>query len=220
MNMWFGEHPHLEREFQQLVERMNNSNTSTDYFICDIEYTNTKCRALRADLIALNWPSKAAERKRFDNVKLAIIEMKHGDGALAGNSGLIAHINELDKKLGNATITITALGQEMVSVFNQRVDLGLIESRAIKGAPPKIMVSNPEDVEYIILLSDHDPASSILLRELKKLESAPPSHFTVKVALSTFTGYGLFEENVYTLDQFMSRFSTQIMSLSKPGENV
>jgi hypothetical protein len=82
------------------------------------------------------------------------------------------------------------------------------------------MVSNPEDVEYIILLSDHDPASSILLRELKKLESAPPSHFTVKVALSTFTGYGLFEENVYTLDQFMSRFSTQIMSSSKPGENV
>jgi len=40
MNVWFGENPHLEREFQQLVERMNNRNPSTDYFICDIEYTN------------------------------------------------------------------------------------------------------------------------------------------------------------------------------------
>jgi len=219
MNMWFGENPHLEREFQQLVERMNNSNTSTDYFICDIEYTNTKCKELRADLIALNWPSKAAERKRSDNVKLAIIEMKHGDGALAGSSGLVEHISELDNMLGNATITMAALGQEMVSVFNQRVELGLIESREIKDLPPKIRVSKPEDVEYIILLSDHDPASSILLRELTKLKSAPPSHFTIKVALVTFTGYGLFEENVYTLGQFMSRFSKQIMSSPKSGYN-
>lgn len=220
MNIWFGEHPHLEREFQQLVERMNNRNTSTDYFICDIEYTNTKCRELRADLIALNWPSRSAERKRSDNVKLAIIEMKHGDGALAGSSGLVAHINELDKKIGNTTITMTALGQEMVAVFNQRIELGLIESRTINSIPIKINVSKPEDVEYIILLSDHDPASSILLRELTKLKCAPPSHFTIKVALATFTGYGLFEENVYTLDQFMSRFSKQILSSSKTGDTA
>jgi len=220
MNMWLGEHPHLEREFQQLVERMNNRNTLTDYIICDIEYTNTKCRELRADLIALNWPYKTGERTRSDNVKFAIVEMKHGDGALAGGSGLVEHINELDNKLGNAAITMTTLGQEMISVFNQRVELGLIESQTIKGVPPKIKESKPEDVEYIILLSDHYPASSILLRELTKLKSAPPSHFTIKVALATFTGYGLFEENVYTLDQFMCRFGKQIMSSPKPGNKV
>ena len=219
MNMWLGEHPHLEREFQQLVERMNNRNTLTDYIICDIEYTNTKCRELRADLIALNWPYKTGERARSDNVKLSIVEMKHGDGALASGSGLVAHINELDNKLGNAAITMTALGQEMVSVFNQRVELGLIESKTIDDVPPKIKMSKPEDVEYIILLSDHYPASSILLRELTILKSAPPSHFTIKVALATFTGYGLFEENVYTLDQFMSRFSKQIKSSPKSGNN-
>ena len=205
MDLWFHKNSKLEREFQQVVERMNNSNSATDYFICDIEYTNTACRELRADLIALNWPSKAAERKRLDSVRLAIIEMKHGDGALTGSSGLVAHIQALDKRLSNSSMSLSKLGREMVHVFNQRVQLGLISSRMIDETPPRIQSSKPEDIDYILLVSDHDPASSILLRELEELRT-PPSHFTIKVAVATFTGYGLFEDNMYTLDQFISRF--------------
>jgi len=93
----------------------------------------------------------------------------------------------------------------MVHIFNQRVQLGLICSRAITEAPPRIESSKPDEVDYIILLSDHDPASSILHRELARLPKKP-SHFTIKVALATFSGYGLFEEGMYTLDQFISRF--------------
>ena len=205
MDLWFHKNSKLEREFQQVVERMNNNNSATDYFICDIEYTNTACRELRADLIALNWPSKAVERKRLDSVRLAIIEMKHGDGALTGSSGLVAHIQALDKRLSNSSMSLSKLGREMVHVFNQRVQLGLISSRMIDETPPRIQSSKPEDMDYILLVSDHDPASSILLRELKELRT-PPSHFTIKVAVATFTGYGLFEENMYTLDQFINRF--------------
>lgn len=206
MNVWFGEHPHLEREFQQLVERMNNSNPSTDYFICDIEYTNTACRELRADLVALKWPSTAEERKRFDGVRLAIIEMKHGDGALSGGSGLVEHIQALDKRL--ESISASQLGREMVQVFNQRVELGLIDSRKLDKIPTRLQSGAKEDVEYIILLSDHDPASSILRRELGKLPHNP-AHFNIKVAIATFSGYGLFDEGVYALDDFLRLFCEQ-----------
>lgn len=213
MNVWFGEHPHLERELQQLVERMNNSSSSTDYFICDIEYTNTACRELRADLIALKWPSTAVDRKQTGGLMLAIIEMKHGDGALGGGSGLVEHIRALDNRL--KSISASRIGQEMVCVFNQRVELGLIDSRKLHTIPPRILSAAKEDVEYIILLSDHNPASSILRRELAMLRDAPPGHFTVKVAVATFCGYALFDESLYSLDDFLSRFGPQIGPASK-----
>ena len=82
MDFAFGLRPKLEREFQQLVERTNNSNSTTDYFVCDIEYTQSDSRELRADLLGLQWPSTELARKGCP-IRLAILEMKFADGALA-----------------------------------------------------------------------------------------------------------------------------------------
>lgn len=53
MDRWFSKHQWREREFEQMMDRTNNSIADTDYFICDMEYSNTGYKQLRADLIAL-----------------------------------------------------------------------------------------------------------------------------------------------------------------------
>ena len=208
----------LEREFQQLVERMNNNNPSTDYFICDIEYTNTICTELRADLIALHWPSISAVRKCLDCGRLAIFEMKHNDDALSGKSGVVEHIKKMDRAFTDLPNFFENFCEEMKATFNQRVKLGLIQCHEDPNKQPIIQAIKSDKVDYILLLSDHDPNSEKLSNELRKLQSylqEMPSHFNIKVALSTFMGYGLYDESIYTLDDFLSRFGKQIGPLKK-----
>jgi hypothetical protein len=56
MDFWFSKHPKLEREFQQTIERVNNCNIHTDYYVVDIEYTSSQFPELRADMLAFHWP--------------------------------------------------------------------------------------------------------------------------------------------------------------------
>lgn len=79
MDIWFGQHPKEEREYQQLVAYENNYGSganSTDYYICDIEYANED---RRFDMIAVKWPSITSDRKNNRNLRLSFIEMKYLD---------------------------------------------------------------------------------------------------------------------------------------------
>jgi len=208
MDLWFGKHPKNEREFQQLMLRENNfgkSAKSSDYFICDIEYANPNGRF---DLIAVHWPSSAAERKNNKNLGLAFIEMKYLDDALAGkdntltgNAGLKKHIEDMNRFLSERG-NLSSIKDEMKTVFNQKWDLGLINNKK------PIESFNDNKPEYILALVNHDPDSTILKRELKTLPPCP--HMDIKVAVSNFMGYGLYDQNIYTLDAFLRRFENQI----------
>ena len=201
MDLWFGKHPKNEREFQQLMLRENNfgkSAKSTDYFICDIEYANSNGRF---DLIAAHWPSSAAKRKNNKSLGLAFIEMKYLDNALAENSGLKDHFEKISKFLGNPD-NLAKIKDEMKTVFKQKLELGLINNEK----PIESFGDNKP--EYILALVNHDPESTILKRELKTLPPCP--HLDLKVAVSNFMGYGLYDQNIYTLDAFLRRFENQI----------
>lgn len=201
MDLWFAKHPKDEREFQQLLLRENNfgnSAKSTDYFICDIEYTIPNGRY---DLVAVHWPSSAAERKNGTNLGLAIIEMKYRDNALSGTSGLQEHIADANEFLGSGD-NLTDIRNEMSNVFNQKLELDLINNQN------RIKSFNDSKPEYILVLANHDPASSILRTELETLPPCP--HIDLRFAASTFMGYGLYDQSIYTLDAFLSRFEAQI----------
>ena len=206
MDLWFGRHPKLERELQQLAERMNNGTHATDYFICDIEYTHPTCKELRADMVAIHWPSRSELRKDCSAAKLAIIEMKHGTTAMAGVSGIADHI----ARLQSAAIDFQVLSQEMVEVFNQRVELGLIRCHTDKNKKRVLGRIQSSPLEYLIVLSDHDPDSSVLLRELEQIPSPDTLGFDIYVATANMMGYGLFDQGICTLGEFRARYSQQI----------
>jgi len=196
MDLWFGKHPKNEREFQQMMLRENNFRNSaargTDYFICDIEYANRKGKF---DLVAVHWPS--TNRKRNTGLCLAFIEMKYGYKALKGSAGLAKHIQDIDEFLSDDE-RVSNIKAEMINVFNQKLELGLID------CGKSIESLNNDGPECIIALAEHNPNSSILKKELDQLP--PCTNVELRFAVSTFMGYGLYDENIYTLDDFKKRF--------------
>lgn len=201
MDLWFGSHPKNEREFQQLMLRENNFDASakgTDYFICDIEYAN---HIGRFDLVAVKWPSTSQDRKDAKNLRLAFIEMKYLDNALRGSSGLCKHVEDINTFLSEKE-HLDDLKNEMRVVFNQKLELGLVNNQKSIGS-----FSNDKP-EFILALINHDPASSILKDELNKLPDSPNAD--IKVAVSNFMGYGLYTENIHSLTDFLNQYGRNI----------
>jgi len=155
-----------ERDYQQVVVRENNyggSANDTDYFICDIEYANVNGRF---DMVAVKWPSTSPQRKKNTDLGLAFIEMKYMDKSLTGKAGLVDHITGMNAFLGNRG-NLDKIKAEMIEVFNQKVDLGILNG--IK----KIGSFSDVKPEYILILGNHDPAKSVLRRELEDLIKQP-----------------------------------------------
>ncbi len=208
MDLWFASHPKTEREYQQQVLRDNNSGegcTATDYFICDLEYANAHGRF---DMVAAKWLSTGAARKN-PKARLALIEVKCGDGALKGECGIHDHIAGMNEFLSEPA-RVAELKAEMLGVFRQKHKLGLI------GTKHALMSFTDEEPEYILLLANHDPGSRKLLEVLEGVGGegplADPVGARLKFATATFLGYGLFEQGMLTLDELMAERRAQVHS--------
>lgn len=210
MDMWFVQHPKDEREFQQVAARVNNSSRFTDYFIVDIEYTNSDVRELRADMLALFWPRTVEARKAGGEFKpvLTAIEVKIRDHALAGNAGLVDHVEKLSDAIVDGEISVPNLGNEALEMFRQLVRLGFIECDGKAEQFCKVKAVDDQKLEYMLLVADHDPDSDVLKRELFEVEKflastngsrAVALGLKVRVARAGFCGFGLFAQNIIEL---------------------
>ena len=215
MDFWFGAHPKEEREFQQLVLRENNGSfigNSTDYFVIDIEYDNHD--GARFDLIALEWKSVGVARKLKGGYapKLCFIEMKYGDGAVSGKSGIISHIEDFKDYLGKNGLKI--IKEEMLTILKQKRELGLIP--ALINNKNEINTFS-EQVDFLFLIANHDPASRKLndiLNQVRNKYADETLGFNIKFCCSNFMGYGIYEQNVFTCPDFIGNFREQILCSS------
>ena len=205
MDLWFGKHPKAERASQQMVVYENNVAPWTggnDYFIIDIEYANHI--GARFDLVALRWDSKASARKlhRDFRPKLAVIEMKIGDGALKGEAGLLDHYQQWETFFSDGN-RVALFKQEMLNVFRQKHTLGLIP--ALERNPNTDKIEIAPDVEVLFLLANHDPASRKLkdaVSEIYEKQQTGSLKFKVCFATATFMGFGLYTQNILSLEDF------------------
>jgi len=197
MDFWFIDNPQKEREFQQLVVRENNVN-ETDYFIADIELA---LPSARFDMLAFKWTS--TERK-VDKVGLALIEMKHGDGALTGPSGILAHLTQLDKFLSNSE-SRESLRDMATQQINQLNRLGLISHTKPHGRNFGVVNNR---LEVVFLFANHNPRSSILLRELSSpdfsaLVAKMKDYCDVRFFTPNSAGYGIYKECTVDYDSYV-----------------
>lgn len=194
----------VEREIQQSILRDNNfcsSANSTDYYVCDIEYSRSRADAFRFDIVGVHWPSEPNVRKRGDGRRLFFAEVKQGDKALGGKSGLHSHIRHVNAHLAD-TQNVTAIKAEMIEVFNQKRKLGLLE-------PGRELVSFSDEPPLLILvLVNHDPQSLPLGKMLRDLPEHP--NVDLRVATSSLMGYGLYEHCVMTVEAALERFGDLI----------
>ncbi|MCX6224454.1 MAG: hypothetical protein NTV01_06840 [Bacteroidia bacterium] len=204
-----------EREYQQLIVRENNYSkvsNATDYFIVDIEYDDqTNGNRARFDILAIKWESDGQLRKEKGLLamppRLVLMEVKYGDGALKGQSGIKKHIKDLDNFLSNPT-KVNELKQEVIYNFKQKRELGLVKFGGHGNKNQVINISN-EKPEVILLLAAHDPASSILRNELKNVDGGM-QHADLMVAMANFVGYALFREHVLPFKIFLQNYQNQI----------
>ena len=207
MDYYFTKIAKQEREFQQLVVRENNNSkiaNGTDYFIIDIEYDNHS--KARFDIIAVEWPTKSRKLSK-NNLppKLVIFEMKYGDKAFTHFAGIQKHINDF-KTFQSKSNEVIALKNEMLVVFQQKRDLGLIPCLSGIGKTNAHSVKIfTNDIELIFLFVNHDPESTILKDELSYIHDQG-----IKFITANFLGYGLYLENVFTYKKFIHRFKQQI----------
>ncbi len=205
MDFYFSKHRKEEREYQQLVVRENNYSSianGTDYFIIDIEYDNHAKG--RFDLVAVEWLSKASHRKlsKSKEPKLVVIEMKYGDKALSGYSGMKKHLEDFHSFVSNDSI-LENFKQEMLTVFSQKRALGLIPCLSSTENSNQI-VQFAKDIELAFLIANHDPASTKLKTELNNCGAT-----SAKFITSNFMGYGIYIEGVFNLEEFYNKHSNQ-----------
>ena len=220
MDIHFLRHPKIEREYQQAVVRDNNRHTSgekSDYMIVDIEYAQSP-RAFpensnfRFDMVGMLWPTKGRTR-RSRVATPVLIEMKAGDGALASHPGsngkrlpgLAKHVDDIEAFLELEPPATTSprydlLRAELATTLRLKQQLGL-------PSIPKTMktleiVEWSDRPQVLFILANHQPASTILRKELVKLP--PRVHADYYVAKVSYAGYSLFSDNVVPLDDFIA----------------
>lgn len=204
MDAYFYKHPKLEREYQQLVLRENNNSgiaNDTDYYIADIEYVNTE-NGSKFDLIGIKWLSTATSKKKADDISLVFIEKKYGDGSIGGNSGISKHCEDLYSFLSDKN-KVETIYNEVEIIVKQKLELGLI-----KDVNKEIKLSRNKP-EFILLIANHKPASSILIKELKKVINS--TYYTnlkkdvdIKIAKSSNMGYGLYSELMVGIEEYIN----------------
>ena len=191
MDNRFARKQNSEREFQQLLLRDNNFGSvanGTDYYICDIEYQSEYGRF---DMIAVNWPSTPIDRQKSNDRRLAFVEVKYGDGALRGRAGLHDHIKHINNCV-QMSEQLDGLKREMVEVFDQKHNLGLISCKA------RLTSFSDETPLLLLALINHDPGSEILRSQLDTLPDSP--YVELRIATASFLGYGLYEQGIHPLD--------------------
>ena len=202
MDRWFAQHPKYEREFQQLVERDNNRHGeishATDYYIVDTELVYEDARF---DMVAVHWPSIGVVRKNLHAPKLVFIEMKYGDGALSSTAGLMDHLKDFEHF--RQAVNLPAICADYAEVFRQKCELGLIPD--MKALPHDITIQST-DIALIFLLANHDPEKTGLHTIVTGLQ-ATNYPFPVKFAAASMMGYGLYDEMMYSIQEFQTYLS-------------
>ena len=190
-----------EKEIQQRVVYENNMSVNaeeTEYFIADIEWADNSVLGGRADIVAFRW-ERMNHGKR--SLKLVLIEVKQGDGAIFGKNGLKKHYEDFMKFKANKD-SVTTVGLDMLSILKQKYQLGLIKGldklfiRGDKHVEPII----EQEPDFLFLLSNYHHFSSELYTECEKLPD------DARFIISSFMGYGLYEAFIKTKKQLKEMF--------------
>jgi hypothetical protein len=211
MDIYLSSHEKAERFYQQMVCRENTRSKiseNMDYFITDIEYSITfpepqgKRKTARIDMVAVKWPSE--NRKGGSgvcDVRLALIEMKYGDNAMTGASGIEEHLKDMIDIGGEGYEMIRQSTEKQLEILHR---LGLMpgsgEFKVV--CDTKVPEHKPE---YIMLFANTSPGGEKgkqMLKKCKEIIDGNNIPFELKFFTANYAGYGLYKECVLDIERF------------------
>ncbi len=132
----------LEKQAQARLFIENNNNPNSEWFCIDIEYAKTGQHG-RFDIIALS--------KRSPH-KVALIELKYGNHALGGDSGIREHIKDF-YTFFTGVDSFNNLKSELVSIIGKLEKLGVDLPVSLQGLEEEGIAPIP--LFYIIVLNNN-----------------------------------------------------------------
>lgn len=182
--------PSLEIEYEQMIIRANNyePRNNSEYFIVDRQYAVSDIG--RFDLTGIYWPRQ--RRKRHQVVQPCLMEVK-----FALNQDIQDVHQQLNRYYQAIQQDPADIAQEIESIFQQKLELGLYKQPSNRLAAMKTLKvsQNIENFLFILILVDYNPYSTLFHRE--KLSQLP---FTDQVRIFR-CGFGMWENNLKTLEQ-------------------
>ncbi len=204
MDYFFSKNNKYEREFQQVIARENNSSpisNKTEYFVTDIEFA-VKDIDSRFDMLAIQWIS--SDRSRAAKCRPVFIEVKYGDEALTGKSGLTEHLKKIEEFISSNAYSESL--SMMADQFRILDELQLLKYNKSKNELALDLCSNAEKPQVIFIFANHNPRSR-KLREIIENEIPEsyenPENFDLRFFVSTFAGYGMHEASMLKRSAFL-----------------
>ncbi|PTN37063.1 hypothetical protein [Desulfonatronum sp. SC1] len=215
MDTYFSKKNKYEREFQQVIARENNSSpisNGTEYFITDIEFAVSEIKS-RFDMLAIQWLS--SDRSKAARCRPVFIEVKYGDEALSGKSGLTEHLKKIEEFISSKNAYSESLAM-MADQFRILDELQLMKFNKSKNELTIDLCSNAEKPQVIFIFANHNPRSR-KLREIIENEVPEsyenPENFDLRFFVSTFAGYGMHEASMLKRSAFL-----QLLQSYRPKE--
>lgn len=122
----------LEKQAQQTLAQLNNSNPQSNWFCVDVEYEKPQM-AGRFDLIAIT--KKAPHR-------VALIELKYGTNAYGGTSGILTHVKDFSEFLSNSNYK--TLKKDIEGILYSMTLLDVKVPDSLKGLKAEDLCATPE----------------------------------------------------------------------------
>jgi len=187
-----------EREFQQLIARVNNrsrSSNSSHYFITDIEHAQGSARF---DMLGVRW--RHNEHQRGDCLVPVIFEVKHGEKAIAGVASLVKHLEDALDYVSDHRATLLA---NIESQFNALYDLNLLECK--RGKAVSTFKAVKDCLQIVFVIAEYPPHSNQLRNALSRIEKLTPElearGIQVRFAGASLCGYAMYEGSMLSIEQ-------------------
>lgn len=135
-----------EKQAQQYLYIANNQNPNSRWFCIDIEYT----KSFKGERTASGWRFDLIAISKEKPFRVALIELKYGNGALGGKSGIRKHIKDFYDFHKHNSFKI--LRPEIVSIISSLDKIGVEIPNTLKGITEDDFNLEPE--YYFIILNN------------------------------------------------------------------
>lgn len=186
-----------EREYKHIVAKENNYGLigkESDYFIGDIEYRGCLNNYL-FDMIGVKW---AVDNDNSENLDLALFKMYYGDKHLKTLEQVLSDLNNMIEFLHDEK-SLSLLKDDLKEIYKAKTILGLLYPYE----ELKIGFSDKIEIVYIFgnQSNENNNLKNILIGIKNSKQYEEISKIAdIKIAKSSFMGYGLYEKNMINLE--------------------